>query len=58
MKGILNLINLNSENEYEMDLKNYNGTKVEVLVEYENTYEVETADGGEYTIFKEELGAI
>lgn len=55
MRGVLELRNLNSKNEYEMDLKNYNGTEVDVLVERENTYEVETYDGSEYTVFKDEV---
>ncbi|WP_158523404.1 hypothetical protein [Clostridium taeniosporum] len=47
--------NINSENTYEVDLSKYNGTEVTALVEYGNTYEVETYDGSEYTVFKDEL---
>lgn len=55
MKGILNLRNINSKNEYEVELNSYNGKKVKVLCEYDETYEIETSTGSEYTIFKDEL---
>lgn len=55
MERILNLKNINTKNQYEVDLNRYNGTKVKVLVEYENSFEIETYDGSEYTIFKNEL---
>jgi len=55
MRGILNLKNINSNNSYEIDLNKYNNTEIKILVEYDNTYEIETHDGSEYTIFKEEL---
>ena len=58
IKGILNLQNLNEGNQYEMDLKKYNKQEVTIIDEYENSYEIETSDGSEYTIFKNELKII
>lgn len=55
MKGILNLENINRKNEYEVDLLAYNNKEVEVLAIYDDTYEIKTHDGSEYTIFKKEL---
>lgn len=55
MKGILNLKNINSENEYEVALKKYNGAEVKILTECGDTYEIETSDGSEYTLFKDEI---
>lgn len=55
MKGILKLRNINRNNQYEVDLLQYNNQKVKVLKDYGETYEIETKDGNEYTIFKDEL---
>lgn len=59
MQGKLNLQNINLQDEYEANLNKYNGTTVKVLCECDNnTYEIETYDGSEYTIFKNELEEI